>query len=112
MVAESAFRFSSNEDYLSVNWIEYFSHAKSINEQVEEIRKAVSRKLTLKKNGRFAKLNVGKIKDRISESRIEQIPEDEDPSHSGICVHGEQNREKTLELANMIVLDKDIFEAT
>lgn len=111
MVAESAFRFSSNEDYLFVNWIEYFSNVKSINEQVEEIRKAVSKKLTLRNNGRFAELNVGKIKDRIRGSRIKHIPEDEDPSHSGIYIHDE-NREATLELVHMIVPDKDVFEAT
>jgi len=90
--------------------MEYFSNAKSINEQVKEIRKAIDKKLTLKKNGRFAKLNVGEIKKRISGSRIKHIPEHKDPSHSGIYIHDE-NREATLKLANMIVPDKDAFEA-
>ncbi len=109
-IAESAFYLSPDNDYLSVNWLEHFK-VESINEQVQEIRNTVNKKLKLKKNGRFAKLNVGEIKNKINGSRVKHIPERNDPSHSGIYVHGEQNNEITLELAHIIVPDKDIFEA-
>jgi len=96
------------EKYLSVNWVEYFEDME-INQQVAKIREDVSKNLELKPSGRFAKINVGRAKEEIESAEIKHILKEENPSHSGIYVT-QENREATLELANMIT-SNDIFPA-
>jgi len=109
-VKPGAFDFRSGEKFLSVNWMEYFGKGATRDAQVAEIRTAMSKKLTLKANGRFAKINVGNITKRIKNAQVMHIPEFTNPSHAGICAGSEQNRELTLELANMVKSD-DVFPA-
>jgi len=111
MIMPGAFDFRSGEQFLSVNWMEYFNKVVSAESQVAEIRKAISKKLTLRGKGRFARVNVGEVKRRIENAQVRHIPEPADPSHAGISAPNEQNREFSLELADM-VKPNDIFPAT
>ena len=85
----AAFELRPGEDYLSVNWLEYFG-APSVDAAVESVRNAFRAKdFSLSPNGRFAVLNVGTIKSAISgavadTARVEHLPVDNDESHSGV----------------------------
>lgn len=70
----------------------------------------MSKKLKLKPAGRFARLRVETVKERIQGAEVKHLPEDEDPSHAGIYIDRQNNLETALELANMIKPD-DIFPA-
>lgn len=110
-IKSSAFAFHDKKEFVSVNWMEYFSAIDSIDGQVQEVYKVVSQKLKVKTNGRFARLNVGKVKGMsISDIniKISRFPEDSDPSHAGIYGYKDQNGEIEVGLANMIS-DRDIF---
>ena len=87
----SAFLRRENESGLSVNWLEYFGDRTKL-QQLDEVRPLV--RLTLRRSGRFAELNVGETLERISE-RLDSVrfvhrplPADDnyeaDPSHSEI----------------------------
>ncbi|MCY3986898.1 MAG: hypothetical protein OXF23_07675 [Candidatus Dadabacteria bacterium] len=99
-----------DERGVSVNWLEYYNNF-SKEEQLAEIRR-VSR-LKLRKNGRFAELNVGEIKRLVSKElrdlRIIHTPLDAeghflaDPSHSEIVGLPSENPEKSDLIAQMIV---------
>ena len=108
IIKAPAFCFRPGEEFLSVNWMEYFD--KPVKGQVDEIRAALSRKLKLKPKGRFARLQVSVMKERIQSAQVKHIPEPEDPSHAGIYTAGQNNRGIILELANMIKSD-DVFPA-
>lgn len=85
--AAHAFLPRKSEKYLSANWLEYFGvpHATAI----ECVRGALGKKLTLRRSGRLAVLNVGAAKKAVRDVAnetlsVEHQPEEEDPSHSGI----------------------------
>ena len=108
-IAEFKWR-EGREKGISVNWIEYYKNF-SKEGQLAEIRR-VSR-LKLRKNGRFAELNVGEIKRFVSEElrdlSIIHTPLDAekgflaDPSHSEIVGLPSENPEKSDLIAQMIV---------
>ena len=85
----AAFRPRRDEDYLSVNWLEYFG-AQDARAAVNLVRETFRRKgYGVRKNGRFAVLNIGAAKSSVRGSldrllRVEYMPLDDDPSHSGI----------------------------
>ena len=85
----AAFRPRRDEDYLSVNWLEYFG-AQDARAAVNLVRETFRRKgYGVRKNGRFAVLNIGTAKSAVRGSldrllRVEYMPLDDDPSHSGI----------------------------
>ena len=97
------------KSYLSVNWMEYFGKSVSVEEQTDGVRTALSKKLELKSNGRFARFHVGTVKARIQNTEVKQVPGPKDPSHAGIYP-GKDNRETALELKNIIRSD-DVFPA-
>ena len=78
-----------DEDFLSVNWLEYFGDI-GREAQLAEIRRHI--RLSLAVTGTFAILNVGKTVEYVrTNSDIQTFavlyePTPEDPSHSGI--HG------------------------
>lgn len=87
----TAFLLRENEQGLSVSWLDYFEgHTKS--QQLDEVRPLV--RLTLRRSGRFAELNVGQTLNHISGSLASvrfvyhPLPTDgeykADPSHSQI----------------------------
>ena len=85
----AAFELRPGEDYLSVNWLEYFG-APNLDAAIESIRNAFRAKgFGLRPNGRFAALNVGTVKAAISGAvagtvRVEHLPVDDDESHGGV----------------------------
>ncbi len=64
----SAFLLRSNEERLSVNWLEVFG-GNDEHRQLGEVRRLF--RLRLARNGRFAKLNVGATKQYVSEAAEE-----------------------------------------
>ena len=62
IVIEPAFQRAKPEKDVSVNWLEHFSGL-SKEEQLEEVRRLT--RLTIKKVGRFAELNVGDVKQHL-----------------------------------------------
>ncbi len=90
-VSGQAFRLKEDENSLSVNWLEYFDSPDK-KYQIDKIREAfINKDFGLRKNGKFAVLNVGKSKDHVLQNSPDQNtlifkhePEPNDPSHSGI----------------------------
>lgn len=60
----SAFLLRPGENGLSVNWLEVLG-GNNLHRQLDEVRRLF--RLTLSRNGRFAKLNVGETKRHVSE---------------------------------------------
>ena len=91
-VSGAAFQLRENEDYLSVNWLEYFGFNDRILE-ISEVRKAfVAKGYSLRRTAKFAVLAVGELKLYIEQETngktklqvIHKPIQPEDPSHSGI----------------------------
>jgi len=81
-----AFRLRKGEEYLSVNWLEFLEKA-SREEEIDEVRNVLRKKLTLGARSRIAVANVGSLIRHIWEERILTVqhePEPDDLSHSGI----------------------------
>jgi len=90
-VSGTAFLPRSDETYLSVKWLEYFT-TPNRQEQIDEVRKTLSKKLQLGLTAKIAVLNVGETKSAVMAATegqirifIEHKPELDDPSHAGIC---------------------------
>ena len=62
VVIEPAFQRRKPGEDVSVNWLEHFSGL-SKEEQLAEVRRLT--RLTIKKSGRFAELNVGDVKQHL-----------------------------------------------
>ena len=110
----SAFRIRPGEEYLSVNWMEYFGKSASVEEQTDGIRTAlIKKKFQLKSDGRFARLHVGTVKEVIQNAEVKRVPGPKDPSHAGIYPGRQDNREATLELRELtnIIKSEDVFLA-
>ncbi len=89
-ILPQAFQHRQNEEYLSVNWLEYFELDKSSN--LSETKKSIieaKRSKKISANSRLAIGNVGKIKEallkkEIGNIRIAYAPSKANPAHSGI----------------------------
>ena len=83
----TAFQIREEEDYLSVNWLEFLNKS-SRDEEIAEIRKVLQKKLKLGSRSRIAVANVGTLINHILEERILKVQHEpelpDDPSHSGI----------------------------
>lgn len=86
----SAFELRDGEDYLSVNWLEFFKTS-DLSQAIEFVRQAFrKKKFGVSSNGKFVSLQVGKVKEVIVRNsdlpaEITHLPDEEnDPSHSGI----------------------------
>lgn len=87
----SAFQLRKAESGLSVNWLECFGD-KTKSQQLDEVRRLI--RLTMKRSGRLAELNVGQTRKKVDrlldELRFIHMPLDADenfeadPSHSEI----------------------------
>lgn len=75
VVLATGFEYKKNKDNgelkekeLSVNWLEFFHKGASIDENVRNVREAFQNKgYTLKRNGRFAVLNVETMREEVEE---------------------------------------------
>ncbi len=87
--SRTSFMLRQDEDYLSVNWLEYFGDIGQ-EAQLDQIRRHIT--LSLAATGKFAILNVGRTLERVHTNSDKQNvavlhePTPEDRSHSGI--HG------------------------
>lgn len=87
----AAFLPRRDEEFLSVNWLEYCG-LPDLEAAVGQVRMQFQgRGYGLRRNGRFAVLNVGTAKAAVSQQlqrqlRIDHQPRDGDESHAGI--HG------------------------
>ena len=107
-IRASAFELRSGEEYLSVNWMEYYDKM-TIDMQVARIRSDVETALNIKSSGRLARINVGVAREKVGVS-VKHLPVSQNFSHAGIYPPTGRNREMELELANM-VMPNDIFPA-
>lgn len=89
-IQATAFWLRPDEEYLSVNWLEYLACSNRKNE-LAELRNAYSKNLNISPNGRIAALNVGKVRQTVLTGTTDgrnlsviSLQEDNDPSHSGI----------------------------
>ncbi len=80
----------SNDDFLSVNWLE-FLNCQSRESEIEEIQKVYCAKLDVRPRAKIAVLNVGEVRNKVltesPDSRNLEVlhaPLMNDPSHSGI----------------------------
>jgi len=87
-VTGTAFQLRQIDEYLSVNWLEFF-HIADRQEEIREVRKVLSLKLGAK--AKIAVLNVGEttsyVRTKSPDARNLSMlhePEEDDPSHSGI----------------------------
>ena len=85
----AAFLPKQGEEYLSVNWLEYF-RALDLTVAVDQVRHVFRNKnYRLRPKGRFAVVNVGVAKTAVHEGTdkslsINHLPVNDDKSHSGI----------------------------
>ena len=85
----TAFELRDREDYLSVNWLEFFE-TQYLSQAVNSVREAFKKKnFNVKSKGGFISLRVDQIIEVIQHNshlpaRIIHLPSKNDPSHSGI----------------------------
>lgn len=90
-VEATAFRLRPNDEYLSINWLE-FLNCLNRESEINELRRTYSAKgLITRRKGRIVILNVGEICDKVRRETpdtrnlyVLHNPESNDPSHSGI----------------------------
>ncbi len=111
----SAFQLRSDEDSLSVNWLESFGAA-SVDDAIGRVRAAfLDSGFGLRANGRFAVLDVGAAKSAVRAEvglslRIEHDPLPDDPSHAGISGYAAHDLAVAVELA-ALVSEGDVYPA-
>ena len=104
----AAFLPRSGEEYLSVNWLEYFGEPTLVT-AVERIRAVFSEKgYRVSRNGRFAVLNIGDAKTAVEEAtgravNFDYLPLDDDPSHAGIRGYTADDLAIAVELAALLI---------
>lgn len=111
----AAFSMGEQSDHLSVNWLEFLSRDKWDN-QIQCLREVFRAKgYTLRKNGRFAVLNVGRSIQAVETSvgygiAFRHWPEENNESHSGIFGYTHDDLAVALELRSVVAED-DIYPA-
>ena len=112
----AAFLPRPNEEYLSVNWLEYFSEP-TLDAAVDEVRRVFSQKgYRIVPNGRFAVLNIGAVKTASLDNvgrilSIDHLPLSNDQSHAGLLGYTSDDLAVAIELA-ALVTQQDIYPAT
>ena len=103
----SAFIPRRGEEYLSVNWLEYFSQG-DLTAAVERVREAFRVKnYRVRQNGRLVVLNVGAAKTAAREGvdralSIDHMPVGNDQSHAAIRGYGSDDLAVAVELAALV----------
>jgi len=103
-IQATAFMLRSDEEYLSVNWLE-FLNCSSREHEINEIRNIYSATFTVGARAKIAVLNAGEVREKVlkespDKRNIEVLHDpivDDDPSHSGIY-HLKQDDELIAEL--------------
>ena len=103
----SAFIPRRGEEYLSVNWLEYFGES-DLTAAVERVREVFRVKsYRVRQNGRFAVLNVGAAKAAAREGvdralSIDRLPVGNDQSHAAVRGYGSDDLAVAVELAALV----------
>ena len=103
----SAFGLRQGENYLSVNWLEYF-HLTGLSAAVKKVREAFRNKgYQVRPNGRFVVLNIGATRRAVYEGarcvlRINHHPLANDPSHASIFGYGPDDLMVAVELVALV----------
>jgi len=103
----TAFIPRPNEKFLSVNWLEYF-HESDICTCLQRVQEVMCNKgYWIKRNGRFAVFNIGKLKAEFFEVtksmhiEIRHMPSMNDQSHAGIFTTNDTDLVGDIEIANV-----------
>ena len=103
----AAFMPKRGEDYLSVNWLEYFGEP-ALDTAIDRVRQVFRDKnYQMRPRGRFAVLKVGDVKTAALESvrhtlDIDHLPLSDDQSHAGIRGYGSEDLAVAVELAALV----------
>ena len=103
----AAFLPKQGEEYLSVNWLEYF-RTLDLTAAVDQVRQVFRNKTyRLRPKGRFAVLNVGAAKSAVCEGtgkslRVNLLPVSDDESHSGIIGYNTDDLAVAVELKALV----------
>ncbi len=115
MPGAPAFEMNPKHDHLSVNWLEIFESSDKVA-CIAEIRQALlAKQYKLRRNGRFAVLNVGQAKQKVrtgagKEVRILHWPKDNDTSHSGLFDYTSEDFQVALDLKSLVTA-RDVYPA-
>ena len=115
MAMSAAFIPRPSEEYLSVNWLEYFDEP-TRDTAIERVRAVFSEKgYRVSRNGRFAVMNVGAAKGAVPKDMgltlsISHIPLEEDQSHAGILGYTSHDLAVAVELVALLT-QEDIYPA-
>ena len=115
MPMSAAFMPRPSEEYLSVNWLEYFGKP-TLDSAIDKVRAVFSEKgYRVARNGRFAALNVGAVKGAVPTDigitlSINHIPFDDDQSHVGILGYTSNDLAVAVELVALLT-QQDIHPA-
>ena len=93
-VTGASFSLKDDEEYFSVNWLE-FLRLGDRDSEIEEVKRVLSTKMNLGSTAKIAVLNVGDTQDFVRQKsrdhrnlrilhRPDEPPDKPDPSHSGI----------------------------
>ncbi len=93
-ITGASFLLKADEEYLSVNWLDFLGLGDRDSE-IEEVRRVLGTKMNLGSTAKIAVLNVGNVKDHVRENspdhrdlrvlhRPDEPPDKPDPSHSSI----------------------------
>ena len=111
----AAFMPKRGEDYLSVNWLEYFGEP-ALDTAIDLVRQVFRHKnYQVRPKGRYAVLKVGDAKMAAYESvgytlSIDHLPLSDDQSHAGIRGYGSEDLAVAVELA-ALVTHRDVHPA-
>ena len=111
----SAFGLRQGENYLSVNWLEYF-HVADLSTAVGKVRGVfLSKGYQVRRNGRFVVLNIGAAKSAVFEGvrrelHVNHYPLANDPSHACILGYGPDDLMVGVELA-YLVTPQEVYSA-
>ena len=98
-----AFELREGDDYLSVNWLEYFGK-RTTEENIGEVRKVfVQKGFNVRRSGRFVILHVGSVRSELGNIvRFEHRPERDDQSHSAMAGFASIEQKACLILSSMV----------
>ena len=103
----ASFILRENEEYLSVNWLEYLRQPDLLR-AIDLVRASFRRKgFHLARNGRFSVLKVGAIKAAAAEAagrtlHLTHLPSRLDKSHGGIFEYAPEDLAIAAELAALV----------
>lgn len=111
----AAFEIRPAEEYLSVNWLEYFD-TPDLRTAVERVRESFRRKhYQVRRSGKFAVVNVGAAVEAVEKAvgrrgRVEHVPLGDDESHAGLCGYAADDLAVAVEL-RALVRPEDVHPA-